>query len=222
MKQSIFLLMAAFLLAAPASAQYLEALRPMSKGNQNSFQLVYTGIKASDLEQVWSDYLNETAKLRKTSRDRKSGEIFGDDATIPSISKNTIDLYAVAAQESDKAVLTIWFDLGGAYLSTAAHADRMAAAKAWMDGISAKVQLHLDREQLKAEEARLKEMQNELKNIDKEQKQAEKEIAKLEQDLAAARQKMSELESRRRQKEAEAAQQEQLIKEAASSIKKRN
>jgi hypothetical protein len=222
MKSSLFVLAAALLFSLPASAQYLEALRPMSKGSQNSFQLVYTGIKASDLEQVWTDYLKETARLKKTSRDRKSGEIFGDDATIPSISKNTIDLYAVASQEGDKALLTIWFDLGGAYLSTSAHADRMADAKAWLDGISAKVQLHQDKEQLKAEENLLKAMQNELKNMDKEQKQLEKEIAKIEQELAAARQKMTDLDGRRRQKEAEAAQQEKLIKEAASSIKKRS
>ena len=213
-----FLLTAA---AATASAQnYAEAVKPMSKGDQNSFTIDFTIGNAETIADLWVDYQKDF-KAKKPKLDKKANEYFADDAQVDKISSNTIDIYSKVARKSDKgAVLTIWFDLGGAYLSSSRHPDRMAGAREWMSGFEQVIRASFAKEALEAEEAALKDLEKELKGLEKDQQDAAKEVEKLEKELQDARQKVAEMDQAAGTKQQQIMDQKKMVEEAKAKLKK--
>ena len=89
----------------------------MSQGSKNALTLDMPKTTAKLAEKLWKDY----AKQFKgdTKKDKKSEEWFTDNAMIASIGgANTIDMYAKFAESGDVTTMSLWVDLGGAYVGS--------------------------------------------------------------------------------------------------------
>ncbi|NBC10017.1 MAG: hypothetical protein GVY26_22745 [Bacteroidetes bacterium] len=172
---------------------FSEATRPMSQGNHNSFLLDFRIGEAEDIADIWQDYQKDF-DARKPKKDRRTDEYFADNAEIESISDNTIDIYSTVEDKGKAggALVTVWFNLGGAYLSSERHPDRMEATRAWLQGFKNRVLQNYAEDALEAEEDKLDDLEDELKDLEKERKDAEKEVAELEEALNAAKAKAKE------------------------------
>lgn len=211
------LLISAFALSAQA---YLEGPKMMSQGENNSFTIDFNVGNADAIGDLWVDY-QKNFKAKKPKLDKKANEYFADDARIDKISDNTIDLYSKVASKSGKgAVLTIWFDLGGAYLSSNRHPDRIAGAREWMAGFEQVVKAAFAKEALEAEEAMLKDLGKELKDLEKEKENADKVVEKLQEELEAARQKVAETDEALGSKQQQIMEQEKAVEAAKAKVKK--
>ena len=87
----------------------------MSQGSHDCFKVTIPEANDKDVERLWKKEL----KNMKAKVGREKGDIFGDDATLGSVSANSVDIYAIVSSTSSGTVLTVWFDLGGAYVDAA-------------------------------------------------------------------------------------------------------
>ena len=211
------LLISAAILHAQA---YQEGPQRMSRGENNSFTIDFNVGNADAIADLWVDYQKDF-KAKKPKLDKNANEYFADDARIDKISDNTIDIYSKVARKSDKgAVLTIWFDLGGAYLSSNRHPDRIAGAREWMAGFEQVVKAAFAKEALEAEEAMLKDLGKEMKDLEKEKENAAKIVEKLQEELEAARQKVAETDEALGSKQQQIMEQEKAVEAAKAKVKK--
>ncbi len=220
MKNLLIIFFTLFSLSILQAQAIQEANKRMSQGEQNSFTMEFNIGNAETIADLWVDY-QKGFKARKPKLNKKENEYFADDARIEAISDNTIDIYSKVAEKSDKgAVLTVWFGLGGAYLSSSRHQERMAGAKEWLAGFDNVVKTAFMEEAMEEEKAALKNLEKELKDIEKEQKDAQKTIESLEQELQAARQKAEELAKAAADKKAAIMLQEKAVETTKSRLKK--
>ena len=213
-----------FLLIASATAllaqNYAEAVKPMSQGEQNSFTIDFKIGDAETIADLWVGYQKDF-KAKKPKLDKKANEYFADNAQVDKISSNTIDIYSKVARKSDNgAVLTIWFDLGGAYLSSARHPDRMPGAREWMAGFEQVVKAAFAKEALEAEEAVLKGLEKELKGLENDQQNAAKEVEKLMKELEDARQKVAGMDQAVGDMQKKIMDQQKVVEEAKTQLKR--
>lgn len=226
MKQ-ITLLLAFFLMTTFSFAQMhhlydsyniMEEEKSMSKGFNNGFTIRLIGSTSKMAEDVWKGYVKNYGG--KTKKDRKLGEFFTDDAKIRDISDNTVDVYASFSNADTFTVANVWFDLGGAYLSTEAHSEQSPGAEAFIKAYAFEVGKEVAKEDLKAQEKYMKELQKDLKDLEKDNEgyhkkieEAKKLIAEMEKNIEV------NLENQETKKE-EIKVQQDVVKQAESELGK--
>ena len=100
-------------------AQISEGKKTMSKGYNNALSIIVPEADMEYTQKEWITYIK--GYKGKTKRQKKTGEIFTDNALILDFGGNPTDVYATFEQLDSATFLTVWFDLGGAYLSSAEH-----------------------------------------------------------------------------------------------------
>ncbi|TXB67577.1 hypothetical protein [Phaeodactylibacter luteus] len=208
-----------------AQTAFSEEPRPMSQGAEPSFLLDFRIGQAEDIADLWADY-QKGFKAKKPKLNKETGEYLTDNARIETISNNTIDIYATISPKGEAmgAVVTVWFNLGGAYLSSERHPDRMPGAYAWLEGFRNKVMYEYAEEVLDNQEDLLKELEKGLSDLKKEEEKAKENVADLEAELAEAKKAAQAAAQAVAGKKAEVSKQEQqvqLAKEKVNSIKKK-
>lgn len=186
MKKLIFTLVIALLGSVISFAQVEEAEKPMTTGVENSLNIRLKNANEKDVEKLWKSHIK--LYKGKTKKDRKSGEIFTDDALVPELSSNTIDMYAKMATVGDEVMFTVWYDLGGEFLSSATHPDKYGQAEKMLLLFALKVSGKVISDELSVEEGTLKKQEKELVKL-------EKENTKLHQDVEMYKQKILEAEA---------------------------
>ncbi len=172
------------------NAQISEINQNMSQGSKPGLSIQLMGTDTKTVETAWSKYMKEFKG--KTKKDKGSGEIFSDDATVKNMSSNSVDIYAKAIQEGTDVKLNVWFDLGGAFASKATHADAYAVSEGMLTEFSMSVSTAAVEEEIEAEEDNLEKMEGDMKKLLKEKLSLEDEIAKAEQKIVDAKAKIEE------------------------------
>lgn len=203
-KLGFLLLMTAFL--TKLDAQVYEQYKTMSLGDRNALTMTLPQNKDKFVGTLWSAYLKEFYGA-KSKFNKKTGEWFTDNADMPAIGLgNTVDVYATAEQINDDVRLSVWFDLGGAYLTLREHYDRYPEAEKLMMRFALEVAQKSTEEQLGTEEKKLKALENELKKLQSSNerylkdieraretiRKSEEGIAQNDKDQAAAQEKIEQ------------------------------
>ena len=198
---------------------FAEAKRQMSKGTKNSYVLDFQIGEADDIEDLWLDYQRDY-DADKPKQARKSDEYFANDAEIGSISANTIDIYSTVEDKgkAEGAVITVWFDLGGAYLSSEQHPERVGAARDWLQQFRQRVLRTYAKEALERERDQLEDMRDELKDLRKERDDAAEEVEELQEELAEARKKVDSTTKKIAEQERVVEQQQAVVERNQSKV----
>ena len=199
-------------------SQVSESLRPMSQGNNNSLTVSFNGISTNDAEKIWKKYVDQFGG--KSKYNKKAKELFTDNASIGSISENTLDIYSKAEKLGDDVLFTAWFDLGGAYLSSAAHPTKYPAASDLMMGYIKEVNKFRKNELLKEEEKKLESLNGNLKDINRDKDNYEKEIKKAEEKIADYKSKIEQKMKDQSAKQAEIDAQKTVVDGVRSNLEK--
>lgn len=216
MKNTILLIL--LLSSFKLTAQVSESLRPMSQGNNNSLTVSFNGISTNDAERIWKKYVDQFGGKSKYTK--KAKELFVDNASIGSINDNTIDIYSKAEKLGDDVIFTVWFDLGGAYLSSAAHPTKYPAASDLMSGYIKEVNRFKTSEKLKEEEKKLSGLESDLKDMNRDKENYEKEIKKAEERIADYRSKIEQKVKDQSAKQAEIESQKTAVDGVKSTLDK--
>lgn len=145
--------------------QVEEGVKAFSAGSENALTIRIPNSNQKEVEKLWKKYLKPYKG--KTKRDRKSKEYFTDDATIPDLSMNTIDVYALANEAGNEVIFSVWFDLGGGFLSSSTHPDTYPQAEKMMLLFALEVSEKVIGDDLKSEEKNLKKMEKDLVKLQK-------------------------------------------------------
>jgi len=101
-------------IASTSFAQLIkEGNRACSAGSHNSLSIELRKTEAKDVEKAFTKYIDKYKG--KTKFDKKGGEIFSDNAIIKQMGNNDMDIYGRVADNGENSILTVWFDLGGAF-----------------------------------------------------------------------------------------------------------
>jgi len=201
------------------SVQIDESMKSMSQGQQNSLTVTLEGISQKDAEKAWTDYVKDF-KGGKTKKDKKSKEIFTDNTTIKDLSANTVDVYAITNESGEDVVLTVWFDLGGAYLNSADHAEAYAKGEGLLNSFSNQVIKAQIKDNLDDEEKSLKKLNGDLKDLTKDKKDLEDDIEKYKKKIAEAEKDLAQNASDQTAKKTEIATQEGVVEKVKTQLEK--
>lgn len=186
---SMTLLLVSSTIKAQSQFTTNEVRQFMSKGEQNGIEIALNGTKpddAKDAVEKWGKKMKG-----KVIHDKKNPEIFIDNAQIPTVSANAVDIYAVITPIDNGSKLTIYTDLGGAFVSSAAYGTQYAGLEAVLKKFAKDQAIEVVEDQQKSEEKVLKTLNGDLKDLVKDKEgylkdieKAKALIQKREQDIA--------------------------------------
>jgi hypothetical protein len=232
MEKNILFLCCLLACASLSWAQVREQNAPMSLGSYDCLVMDLPATDAETARDIWEKFVKDFDG--KTKYDKKTGEVFTDNAVIKDINgNNTIDLYASFRQVGPSVQLSVWFNLGGAYLNSRDHGPAFASGQNVLYRYSREVARHQQQELVKAEKKKAEELHGQLKDLEKEKNGLEKDNEGLAKDIEGYKKKIAEAERQieankgkiennnraRGAKQTEIEQQEQKIKEAEKTLK---
>ncbi len=151
-----------------------ESEQSMSIGANNALTLDLPMYDDKFVDKHWKDYLKDfKGRAKKVKR---SDELFSDDAEISYMSNNTVDIYSLVKKSGDGSELTVWFDLGGAFLNSDDHPEAYEGALTFFDGFQKLLNVENIKVELDDEEKNLKDLERELTKLEKLNEKYHKQI----------------------------------------------
>ena len=191
----------------------------MSQGKNNALTILLKRTDKKEIEKNLEKFLKKNYD-GKTKRNKKSGEIFSDNSKIDKMSSNTVDIYAIVDEAGEDTQLTVWFDLGGAYLSSAIHTDRFPAGEKVLNDFALTVSKAQVEEELKSQKKSLGKLEGDLKDLEKDEKKLHKDIKEWEEKIAKAKKEIEEKQLAQKNKVKEIETQKQVVKDVETTLKK--
>ncbi|MGK0366214.1 MAG: hypothetical protein ACI85O_003287 [Saprospiraceae bacterium] len=218
-QSTLLLLSFAFFMANSLNAQVIPAIdksaKVMSMGAKSAFTVVYEGTDEKTVESQWGKIMKSyKGKVNKN----KAKELFSDDVQLKDLSTNTVDVYATVSKDksSDNTILSVWFDLGGAFLNEIDHPSQSVAVKSMIDQTSLRVGAARTEDVLEAEEDTLKNMNKDLEKMIKEKENGLKDIKDAKELIAKTEAMIKGNEKNQETKKVEIQGQEKTLEDAKS------
>jgi hypothetical protein len=170
-----------------SAQEVIEAKEGMSEGTKSALVLELPKTDAKTVEKSWLKYVKDfDGKTKK--KNKKTGEIFTDNAMIAAMSKNTVDIYSKVESKGEGSRLVVWIDLGGAFLASSTHPEQYGVAAEMINDFSSKISIAKAEEMLKMEDDALEDEEDNLKKLDKD-------AADMKSKIEDYRKKIKELEA---------------------------
>ena len=182
MKKVSFLLLTAMMIMGLTNVQAQkeiminEIMEYMSQGEKTGFEVAILDAEPRDVENSWMRLMKK--QKAKIINSKKSVEILADNAFIPQVSANTIDVYAIATKASYGTRLTVFVDLGGSFISSQEHEVAFAAFEQFLKDLVHQESIRVLDEEIKNQLSVLKELNKELNSFVKLKDNYTKDIEK--------------------------------------------
>lgn len=213
MKKQILFFLSFFLTTAIfAQIDIVEEAKTMSAGINNGFTLILPSDNTKTNLDLWKKLMKKYKG--KTKYNKKTGEVFTDNANIDDMSDNDVDVYA----KIDGNQITVWYDLGGAYLNSLDHNEKYPAAELIFENYYNNVSKLMAENDLKMKEKKEKELEKELKKLEKENKKYHETIEKAKKMIAEAEKGIEENLANQETKKNEIESQTSLVEEAKNIL----
>lgn len=175
MRSLFTLIFFTFLYTIPTSGQISEEVKSMSAGLNPALVLEIPNSDANFVAKLWKKYIKPYGgKTKKTGR---NGQWFTDDADIVAIGgSNSIDIYASSNGAGDAVYLSMWIDLGGAYLSSDTHPEQYTEGEKFLMRFALFVAKENTKLELEKEEQNLKKLGTALKRLERDNERYHREI----------------------------------------------
>lgn len=153
-----------------------ETNEQINNSSYNSLSVtVYNG-QADDVKKAWKKQLKD---LKGKVSDKK--ELFADDCELKEMGDNTFDVYSRVDEIPEVgAKLIVAVDLGGAYLSSAEHAEQFKVMRDLIYNFGVEQNKAVVGEEIEMEEKTLKGLEKDLADLEKEDGKLDKDIKEFE------------------------------------------
>jgi len=172
--KKLALIVISILFIIPAFAQKTKVQESTEKiaGGKNNTLVVW--IRESNKKDVEKEWVSLMKKNKAKVSSKK--EIFADDAVLPLISSNTVDVYAIIEQKDNDVKLIVAFDLGGAFLNSKEHSAQFKAAERMIYDFAVEISKQSVQNSIAAEQKKMSDLEKKKDNLEKDTKKKEKEI----------------------------------------------
>ncbi len=150
-------------------------------GSNNALTVVISGASEKMIEKAWEDVMKGYG-----AKVSSKGEVFADNATIASLSPNTVDVYAKTESEGENYKFIVAFDLGGAYLSSSLHSSKYKDAEKIVYDFAVDVTKKAIEEQLREAEKEQSKLEKKLDNLVGDNEKLHKDIEKYKNSITQA------------------------------------
>ncbi len=172
--KKIFFLIGIFLLTTAVNAQKTkvsESTEKIADGKYNCLVVTISEADDDDVIKAWKDKMKDTgAKVSGKS------EMFADDATITSISSNTIDVYSIIEEKDGSVKFIVAFNLGGAYLNSRDHASGYKAAEKMVYDFAVSQAKEAVNKQLAVQQGLIKDTEKKIGDLTKDNEKMARDI----------------------------------------------
>lgn len=147
----------------------------MSAGMKNAFSMEFEGLSNKEITKLWDDFIGTYGKAKK---DKKTKESFIDNAKVPGINRgNTVDIYSKVDEITKvRSTITVWVDLGGAFLNSKDHPEDYETLKNMLLVFDKNVYKTVVQNRIKEEDTLLKSMEKDLNKLEKDTEKLHKDI----------------------------------------------
>ncbi|MGB0917630.1 MAG: hypothetical protein ACPGU4_08570 [Flavobacteriales bacterium] len=167
--------------------------------SRNSLTVMLKDAKTDAVKKAWKKKLKE---LKGKVSDKTI--IFGDDCKSKEMGDNSFDVYSLVEDATDEGVrLVVAFDLGGAYLSTAAHPDKYPVAEKLVYGFAVDQAKAVVMEEIEVSQKILKGFEKEMAGLEKEKAGHESDIKDAEKKIEEAKAAIEKNEANQANKKTE-------------------
>ena len=218
MKKTILSLAIGLLSLNLASAQVSEGSYSMSLGSNNGLRMELPGAEKKLVEKEWTAFSKE--HFKEKAKKNKSKEYFSDDSEIKAFStRNTVDVYADIQESGTSVMVTVFYDLGGAFLNSSEHSEDYVEAEKLMYKFALAFQKTLVEAELKEEEKELKDFNKDLEKLKKDKENYEEDIEDYKQKIEERIKDIEQNVQDQANKEAEIQTQEGVVKEVEERLR---
>jgi len=162
------------------SAQILEKESNMSLGVQTGNEVILTEIEAKDAAKLWGTYFKDEYD-EKVKRNRKADEYYTTGARINSIfSVSKIDVYSKFEERGSNTVMTLWIDLGMAFVNAADYPTEYQGVLDLMEDFRVFARKFVVNEEFEAAEKELDKMKKDLDKLEKKNGRLHEKVADYE------------------------------------------
>lgn len=222
LKYTILVLTLSIGLITTSNAQNEFDIRPVteyiSQGEKPGFEVIIPDGIAEDVHDNWKRYLRKQANTRAKSS-RNSVEYFADDAKIPSVSENTVDIYSIASNVNEGTKFMVFVNLGGAYVSESAYPEEYSAFILFMSDFLREEQQRILERLISKEEDKLENLQDNLNDLVNDMDSNREEISELKAKIAELDANNEELISKQAKHREQIATQKEIIQVLRSKAK---
>jgi septal ring factor EnvC (AmiA/AmiB activator) len=185
----------------------------MSQCEQTGQEIAIPEVNADDVRKA----LNKWGKgyKAKFSTAKGSQEVFIDNAIIPTVSDNAVDIYVTVnpGRDGKGAVMKTYIDLGGIFLSSSEHPMAFTAIEKEIIDFAREQLIAFADENVKAEEKHLSSLESDLKSLQKDKANYEKDIRNNTDNIAKREQEIIQNESDQKIKEQQMVIQQGIVQE---------
>lgn len=159
--------------------------------NENSRPGIKVTIPNTNVAEVTAHWKKYLKSLKGKTQVQKEG-YFTDNAILPQLSNNPVDIFSEIENYPAGVVLKTFFDMGGAFLNNNTYADKYPLAVTLLRDFAAHESSVALQNQLTLEEKKLYRLSEERKTLKKENKTAEVRLNALKEQLKEAELSLSE------------------------------
>jgi hypothetical protein len=181
----------------------------MSQGNNTGLEVHIPEVAVKDVESALAKWGKSTKA--KVITDKKSPEIFIDNAVLPSVSDNSVDIYATVSPAKEGVLVRTYVDLGGIFLSSAEHPKAFAAMELLLANFAKDQLISLADQHIKDEEKHLANLESELKSLQRDKSNYEKDIRNHTDNIYKREQEIVRNEQDQKVKEQQIAIQQDIV-----------
>jgi len=172
--KKILIILAAMVILLPAQAQktkVTESIEKIGDGKNNCLVVTIVGADEDDVAKAWKDKMKDTGG-------KVSGktEMFVDDASLPSISSNTIDVYSVISEKDGNVQFMVGFDLGGAFLNSKEHVSGYKVAEKMIYDFAVAQAKYAVEKQIEEQKNSIAKTTKDVENLTKDNEKLAKDI----------------------------------------------
>ncbi|MEM6723777.1 MAG: hypothetical protein AAF598_07040 [Bacteroidota bacterium] len=193
-----------------------EEKRMMSQGAQNALSIELRSNDMKMIEKEWEKHIK--SYKGKTKKDRKSGEIFTDNAKMRSLSANDVDMYARCVDKGGNVEFVVWYDLGGAYLNSVDHEGSYDQAMAVLEQFEVRIHKVMVQRELDDQEKMLKGFEKDLAKLLKDKEGYEKDIVNYQEKIAQREMDIEQNIIDQENKAAEIENQKRIVAQVAARL----
>jgi hypothetical protein len=178
-------------------------------GSHNALVVTLYGVSPSSAEESFRSFM----KTYDGKRSSKDGGIFIDNATIKSISANTIDIYGKAQGKKDDKEITfvVAFDLGGVFLNSGDHKSGMNEAEKIVKDFAVKATKDAIGEELKDAKKMQSKLEDDQKDLERDNKNLHDDIEKYKEKIKKAEEDIVKNKADQDKKKAEIEAQKKVV-----------
>lgn len=188
-----------------------EVRAPMSKGEQPGYQAQLYNTSVKD---AMSTFEKRVKSLDPDDMTTRGNEVFVDNANIPEMSTNRVDIYATFAEaDAGNSVMTVFYDMGGAYLSKDLNAKNSNYAAGLVRNLGSAMSLDGMKETLDAQEGALRKMRNDQKDLKNDEEDLKKDLKRTQDRIADNAQRQGDLNAQMELKREEVKNTEKSVKD---------